>query len=115
MRCNRVASALIPGRRMRNVEPDQAAGFGNLGLVEAFDERGLSCTQDGADAAARNGYVEIVRYLRRRGLFGIRGIHCTSDGANWAAMNGHLDVIRDVRAYGIHCTSDGAKIGREHV
>src|SRR3546814_867470 len=90
MRYNRVASALIPGRPMRDVKPDQAAEFGYLGLVQAFDDRGRRCTQDGADVAARNGNVEVVRYLRGR------GIHCTVWGAHGAAPNGHLDVIHDL-------------------
>src|SRR3546814_7903636 len=49
-----------------------------------------------ADIAARNGHVEMLRYLRAR------DIHCTPRGANDAAANGHLAVLQDLRAHGIH-------------
>src|SRR3546814_17651541 len=59
IRHNRVASALIPGRPMSDVKPDQAAECGHLGWVKEIWERGLHCKPDGPDVPEGNGTVEV--------------------------------------------------------
>src|SRR5690606_19637478 len=66
------------------------------------------CNSKDADAAARNGYLEVIRDLR------VHDIHCTSYGADRAAGNGHSDVIWDLRAHGIHCAAGGANSAAEN-
>src|SRR3546814_1899950 len=95
MRHNRVAASLIPGRPMRDVEPDHAAANGYLGLVKAMHERGRACTQGGASGACLNGHVEVVRFLHGC------GIDCTSFGADCAAMKGDLEMLEELRAHGL--------------
>ncbi len=87
---------------------DWAARNGHLEVVKYLDINGIKCTSEGADWAAENGHLEVVKYLD------INGIKCTSDGANWAAGNGHLEVVKWLDSNGIKCTSYGADLAVEN-
>ncbi|CAN0255513.1 unnamed protein product, partial [Phaeothamnion confervicola] len=83
---------------------DAAAAAGHVSVLAAIldllppdpaDLAGLSCSRR-IDAAARNGHVAVIRYLRaRRGALET----CTAAAVDSAAANGHLDVLELLHQY----------------
>ncbi|TYZ60352.1 hypothetical protein PybrP1_011203 [[Pythium] brassicae (nom. inval.)] len=74
-----------------NVSDARARGDANAGALR--HPRGATanaiCTTAALDGAARNGYLEVVKFLhthRREG--------CTAAAMDSAAENGHLDIVR---------------------
>ena len=65
--------------------------------------RHISQTADFADWAAKNGHLNVLKWLGKNGVF------CTERGTNWAADSGHLKVLKWLSKNGIFCTEYGAK------
>src|SRR3546814_20094830 len=74
MRHYRLACSLIPGKSMRDMEPDDAAAGGHFFVVEAMQKHGRCYTRHGVNRACEIFNLELFHYLRAT------GIHCPPNG-----------------------------------
>ena len=66
-----------------------AARNGHLEVVKWLHQnRTEGCTTDAMDHAASNGHLDVVKWLHQNRKEG-----CTKDAMDWAAGNGHLEVV----------------------
>lgn len=78
-----------------------AASNGHLHVVRKLRANGMHCTDLGADCAASDGHVHVLEDLAQH------GIYCTTAGADNAATYGHLHVVKYLYKHGIRCTPGG--------
>lgn len=101
-RPNRLGSAMCPGRRVMNCDPEDAALAGNVGLIERLRQEGRHCTTVEADKAASEGLVEVVQNLREHGVLTSEAIltelYESTHGDAWL----HRGNWRDSRACHLH-------------
>jgi len=86
-----------------NVSPNYVASKGHVYVMRMLINGGIRPTAYGADLAAKNGHVGMVRELHTQGILS----RAENGGANWAAMNGHIEVVNELRAQGINPTRRG--------
>lgn len=67
-------------------------------LVDKCYAWGLFPNTDGANAAARNGYVKVLECLETLGPQQ-RRVFLNTYGANWTAVNGRLEMLKWLAAY----------------
>lgn len=66
---------------------DLASRYGNLEVVEYLIRMGAQCTCEAIDWSARNGLLEIVKFLAFQ--------NCSCDrGLYFATINGHLEIVK---------------------
>lgn len=108
-RTHTLIACFLTGTPALKWDPDIAAEYGNLHIVQVLRSHNIHCTDKGADFAVLDGHLHIVQDLRKY------NIHCTNEAAQYAAENGYLDILRDLRKHGIHCTSSyGADIAAQN-
>jgi ankyrin repeat protein len=59
------------------------------------------------DVAAKNGHLEVVKYLYEKGLVERIKTKDNEHSINWAAMNGHLEVVKYLYKQGLEATENG--------
>ncbi|OQR94206.1 hypothetical protein ACHHYP_01620 [Achlya hypogyna] len=67
---------------------NDAAGIGDLRLVELLHAAGEACTSAAMDLAAANGHIDVVCFLHEKRTEG-----CTAAAMDGAAGGGHLAVV----------------------
>ncbi|KAF0696986.1 Aste57867_12299 [Aphanomyces stellatus] len=74
-----------------NLLLDMAAWHGQVEVVDLLVKRvGINtCTTDAMDGAARNGHLNVVRFLHAH-----TNATCTTDAMDTAAMHGHLETVQ---------------------
>ena len=60
----RIIYSFIPGKRIQDWLPDEAARNGHLFVVETLHDHDLHCSSTGGNLACQNGHLEIIEYLR---------------------------------------------------
>ena len=66
-----------------------------------YNNRNEGCTRNAMDYAARNGYLDVVKFLHNN-----RNEGCTIKAMDWAARCGHLDVVKFLHNNGKKCITN---------
>ena len=100
----RTLSFLLPlGKKCSECDVDAAAKQGYLAVVKYLYARGKRCSPDSTVAAvAANRDLEMLMFLLTHDTRG------SITAANWAARSGHIYVLRVMFAKGVRCDAYGA-------
>jgi hypothetical protein len=83
------------------IDIDIAARDGHLEVVKYLYKKGVVATKWGIDYAAYYGHLEVIKYLYKQG---VKDSECS---INLAAEYGHLEVVKYLYSQGIEATEDG--------
>ena len=72
-----------------NRHADIAASKGNMEAVYIFYQKGLKCTRNGANLAAKEGYIDMLKILHKK-----YGIKCDEYGLCIVAKTNRTDVLK---------------------
>jgi len=87
--------------RFSNHHADVAASKGNIKAVYIFYENGLKCTHNGANLAAKDGHIDMLRILHTE-----YGVKCSDYGFFIAAKTNRPKVIKYLMdEQGLNCSS----------
>jgi hypothetical protein len=82
--------------RSTSKEADCAARNGQLEVLKWLQSQGILPSSRGADLASKNGHLEVLKWLHSQGVLP------TSEGADLAARNDRLEVLKWLQSQEIH-------------
>ena len=81
-------------REISDDDADRAARYGSLEVLRWMKDRGVEATARGALGAAINGHDNVLQWL------GIDRDRAYQEGVNFMAAKGHLDAVKKLTRHG---------------